>query len=317
MPASRADVSVYRQNGDFMSFTWLNQEFWKRFFFGLLLLIRTGLSHASPSTPSTFDEITFWTGSGEKRAALVIQWNDGVSPASILWGFRWSGEARGIDMLKAIAGSTVSRDDGQSTFLPDTSTGADPRLALSLINYSFGKAVEAVVFTNREVVRTQNDWSTGYWEYNIFGGTFNYPLYDANWTYVGETTYSQTGNDTYSSVNWFSSPIGASDRILIDGSWDALSFALDFKSTPLEEPSPVPPPPPTTKSIRITSSSELEITFTTTQNITYQLDSKTDLLASNWIPLTSSFAASSTETIFLLPMDPLIPKQFFRLRQLP
>jgi hypothetical protein len=85
----------------------------------------------------------------------------------------------------------------------------------------------------------------------------------------------------------------------------------------VEEPSPVPPIPPTTKSIRITSSSELEITFTTTQNITYQLESKLDLLASNWIPLTSSFSASSTETVFLLPIDPLIPKQFFRLRQLP
>jgi len=220
-------------------------------------------------------------------------------------------------MLKAIAGSTVSRDDGQSTFLPDTSTGADPRLALSLINYSFGKAAEALVFTDREVVRTQNDWSTGYWEYNIYGGTFDYDLYDTEWNWVGENTYSQTGTDTYSIVNWFSSPIGASERILIDGSWDAFSFAPNFLSTPVEEPSPIPPPPPGTKSIRITSSSELKITFTTTQNINYQLESKTDLLAINWIPLGSSFSATGTESTFLLPMDPLIPKQFFRLRQLP
>ena len=93
MPASRADTSGYRQNGDSMSFTWLNQKFRKRIFFGILLLLGTGLNHASPSTPSTFDEITFWAGSGEKRAALVIQWNDGVSPSSIRWGFRWNGEA--------------------------------------------------------------------------------------------------------------------------------------------------------------------------------------------------------------------------------
>ena len=220
-------------------------------------------------------------------------------------------------MLKAIAGSTVSRDDGQSTFLPDTSTGADPRLALSLINYSFGKAVEALVFTGQEVVRTQNDWSTGFWEYNIYGGIFDYDLYDAEWNWVGETTYNQTGTDTYSMVNWFSSPIGASDRVLIDGSWDAFSFAPNFISTPVEEPSPARPPPPTMKSIQITSSSELKITFTTTQSINYQLESKTDLFASDWIPLGSSFLATDTESTFLLPMDPLIPKQFFRLRQLP
>lgn len=220
-------------------------------------------------------------------------------------------------MLKAIAGSTVSRDDGQSTFLPDTSTGADPRLALSLINYSFGKAVEALVFTDWEVVRTQNDWSTGFWEYNIYGGTFDYDLYDAEWNWVGHTTYSQTGTDTYAMVNWLSSPIGASERILIDGSWDAFSYAPNFLNTPVEEPSPVRAPPPTTKSIQITSSSELKITFTTTQEIKYQLESKTDLLASNWIPLGTSFSATGTESTFFLPMDPLIPKQFFRLRQLP
>jgi hypothetical protein len=265
----------------------------------------------------TFDSIQFWTGAGTNRAALVIQWNDGASPVSLLWGFRWSGEARGIDMLKAIAGSTVSRDDGQSTFLPDTYTGADTRLVLSLINYSFGKAVEALVFADREVVRTQNDWSTGFWEYNIYGGTFDYDLYDTEWNWVGEATYSQTGTDTYSIVNWFSSPIGASERILIDGSWDAFSYAPNFLNTPVEEPSPVRPPPPTTKSIQITSSLELKITFTTTQNINYQLESKTDLLASDWIPLGSSFPATGTESTFLIPMDPLIPKQFFRLRQLP
>ena len=264
----------------------------------------------------TFDSIEFWTGAGTNRAALVIQWNDGASPVSLLWGFRWSGEARGIDMLKAIAGSTVYRDDGQSTFLPDISTGADPRLALSLTNYSFGKAVEALVFTDREFVRTQNDWSTGYWEYSIYGGIFDYYLYDAEDNSV-LTTYSQTGTDTYSMVNWFSSPIGASDRVLIDGSWDAFSFAPNFLSTPVEEPSPVRLPPPTTKSIQIISSSELKITFTTTQNINYQLESKTDLLAIDWIPLGSSFSATGTESAFLLPMDPLIPKQFFRLRQLP
>ena len=314
MPASRADPSGHRQKRSPVQ-SLLKRVPREKLCIVLLFLVIHNPVYLSASV-LTFDSIQFWTGAGTNRAALVIQWNDGASPVSLLWGFRWSGEARGIDMLKAIAGSTVSRDDGQSTFLPDTSTGADPRLALSLINYSFGKAVEALVFTDREVVRTQNDWSTGYWEYSVYGGTFNYYLYDALGNPV-LTTYSQTGTDTYSMVNWFSSPIGASDRVLVDGSWDAFSFAPNFLSTPVEEPSPIPPPPPGTKSIRITSSSELEITFTTTQNINYQLESKTDVLAINWIPLGSSFSATGTESTFLLPMDPLIPKQFFRLRQLP
>ena len=314
MPASRADPSGHRQKRSPVQ-SLLKRVPGEKLCIVLLFLVIHNPVYLSASV-LTFDSIQFWTGAGTNRAALVIQWNDGASPVSLLWGFRWIGEARGIDMLKAIAGSTVSRDDGQSTFLPDTSTGADPRLALSLINYSFGKAVEALVFTDRDVVRTQNDWSTGYWEYSIYGGTFDYYLYDTEGNSV-VTTYSQTGTDTYSMVNWFSSPIGASDRVLVDGSWDAFSFAPNFLSTPVEAPSPIPPPPPGTKSIRITSSSELEITFTTTQNINYQLESKTDVLAINWIPLGSSFSATDTESTFLLPMDPLIPKQFFRLRQLP
>ncbi len=319
MPASRADPSGYRQNG----FT-LKYAFVVRSSFGwntlLLPLLTLGLilGHPTPSAASTtFDSINFWTGTGTNRAAMVIQWNDGSTPTSMVWGYRWSGEATGIDMLKAIAGSTVSRRDGQTTFMPDPSTGADPRLALSLINYSFGNAVEALVFTDRAVVRTQNDWSTGYWEYSIFGGTFNYPLYDENWNDIGDITYSQTGTYTYSNVNWFSSPIGVSDRILVDGSWDAFSFAADFTSTPVVEPALALPPSPTAKSIRLKSSTELEIIFTTTPNISYQLESKEDLLALEWSFQGSSFSAASAETTLIIPIQSNNPKKFFRLRQLP
>jgi hypothetical protein len=319
MPASRADPSGYRQNGFTLKYAFVVRPSfgWKTL---LLPLLTLGLilGHPTPSAASTtFDSINFWTGTGTNRAAMVIQWNDGSTPTSMVWGYRWSGEATGIDMLKAIAGSTVSREDGQTTFMPDTSTGADPRLALSLVNYSWGIALEGLVFTDREVVRTQNDWSTGYWEYSIFGGTFNYPLYDENWNDIGDITYSQTGNDTYSNVNWFSSPIGASDRILVDGSWDAFSFAADFTSTPVVEPSPPLPPSPTAKSIRLKSSTELEIIFTTTPNISYQLESKEDLLALEWSFQGSSFSAASAETTLIIPIQSNNPKKFFRLRQLP
>ena len=318
MPASRADTSGYRQNGNTLKYAFVvRTSFGWRTILLPLLTLGIILGHPTPSAASTtFDSIKFWTGTGINKAAMVIQWNDGGTPKSMVWGYRWNGTATSFDMFQSIAGTT-SLADSSSPQNSQTYLGSDPRLTTSWTKYGFGNALDSVVFQNDTTLRTQSDWTNGYWEYSVYGGTFDYDLYDADWNYVGETTYSQTGTYTYSNVNWFSSPIGASDRILIDGSWDAFSFAPDFKSTPVEEPSPVPPPPPTTKSIRITSSSELEITFTTTQNITYQLESKTDLLASDWIPLTSSFAASSTETIFLLPMDPLIPNQFFRLRQLP
>ena len=317
MPASRADPSGYRQNGVTLKLAFLgrNNFGWKTLLLSLLL-VGSELAHPTSSTPITFDSIKFWAGSGAKRAAMVIQWNDAGTPTSLLWGYRWDGVATGIDMVQAIAGSTTSREDGQSVFLK-VAAGADPRLALSLINYSFGSAVEALVFNDRQIVRTQNDWSTGYWEYSVFGGTIIYDLYSDTWDYLGQATYDQEGTTTYSGVNWFFSPIGISERILVDGSWDAFSFAPNFTSIPVVEPSPALPPPPTAKSIRLKSSTELEIIFTTTPNIAYQLESKEDLLALGWSFQGSSFSAISAETKFIVPIQSNNPKKFFRLRQLP
>jgi len=317
MPASRADTSGYRQNGVTLKLAFLgrNNFGWKTLLLSLLL-VGGELAHPTSSTPITFDSIKFWAGSGANRAAMVIQWNDAGTPTSLLWGYRWDGVATGIDMVQAIAGSTTSREDGQSVFLK-VATGADPRLALSLINYSFGRAVEALVFNDREIVRTQNDWSTGYWEYSVFGGTIIYDLYSDTWDYLGQATYDQQGTTTYSGVNWFFSPIGISERILVDGSWDAFSFAPNFTSIPVVEPSPALPPPPTAKSIRLKSSTELEIIFTTTPNIVYQLESKEDLLALEWSFQGSSFSAISAETKFIVPIQSNNPKKFFHLRQLP
>jgi len=298
-----------------LAFLGRNNFGWKTLLLSLLL-VGGELAHPTSSTPITFDSIKFWAGSGANRAAMVIQWNDAGTPTSLLWGYRWDGVATGIDMVQAIAGSATSREDGQSVFLK-VATGADPRLALSLINYSFGRAVEALVFNDREIVRTQNDWSTGYWEYSVFGGTIIYDLYSDTWDYLGQATYDQQGTTTYSGVNWFFSPIGISERILVDGSWDAFSFAPNFTSIPVVEPSPALPPPPTAKSIRLKSSTELEIIFTTTPNIAYQLESKEDLLALEWSLQGSSFSAISSETKFIVPIQSNNPKRFFRLRQLP
>ena len=246
----------------------------------------------------------------------MIQWNDAGTPTSMVWGYRWDGTATSFDMFQSIAGTTYLTDSS-SPQNSQTYLGSDPRLATSWTKYGFGNALDSVVFQNDTTLRTQSDWTNGYWEYSVYGGTFNYPIYDANWKYVGEETYSQTGTDTYSNVNWFSSPIGASDRILVDGSWDAFSFAADFTSTPVVEPSPALPPSPTAKSIRLKSSTELEIIFTTTPNILYQLESKEDLLAPVWSLQGNSFLATSAETSFIVLLQSNKPKWFFRLRQLP
>mgnify|MGYP000523306334 CR=1 FL=1 len=78
----------------------------------ILALLATAAFAALPVQPlpaglvMNFDDIQFWAGSGSNRTALVIDWNDGTSPESLAWGYRWSGAAPTVfEMLAGLAGA--------------------------------------------------------------------------------------------------------------------------------------------------------------------------------------------------------------------
>lgn len=207
-------------------------------------LLMLGTFGVNAQLVQSFDDIQFWTGNGSNRSALVLQWNDGGTPASLAWGYRWSGNATGIGMLKAIAGATTVTPPGDPTTVLETSIGSDSRMALTIERYGFGDSLFSIGFDDGIQNRTRADWAAGYWAYSIFGGSFSYPNYDANWNYIGDANYLQIGSFNYSFVNWFSSPIGASDRELVDGSWDAFSFAPEFVTNAVAQPDAVSVPEP-------------------------------------------------------------------------
>lgn len=70
------------------------------------------------ATPiSSFSDIDFWVGSGDNRAGMIVEFNDGNSPSAYTWGYRFDdSEHTGEDMFLAIV-------------------AADPRLSAI---YSFG-----------------------------------------------------------------------------------------------------------------------------------------------------------------------------------
>jgi hypothetical protein len=215
----------------------------KKIVLAALLLVLGAFGLRAQTLVQSFDDIQFWTGSGTNRSALVLQWNDGGTPTSLAWGYRWSGNATGIGMLKAIAGSTtVTAPQSPSTIL-DTLSGADSRLTLTMEQYGFGDSLFSVSFNDGLQNRTRADWATGYWAYSISGGNFSYDTYDANWNFTGSANYSQNGSSFYPST-WFSSPIGPSDRDLVDGSWDAFSFASGFTTSAVLQPYAVSVPEP-------------------------------------------------------------------------
>jgi len=71
------------------------------------------------ASAATFEDIQFWAGDGTNRAGLVVDWNDGKTPRSLMWGYRWNGTASGLDMFQAVV-------------------AADPRLFAHLGHFSFG-----------------------------------------------------------------------------------------------------------------------------------------------------------------------------------
>ena len=98
----------------------------------------------------SFDDIDYWVGEGPNRAALVIQWNDDNSPGALAWGYRWSGNATGLDMINAIAGNTTITDPFGDPL--GGRTGADSRLAAGVVRYSFGDSIYSVDYSYNTIL---------------------------------------------------------------------------------------------------------------------------------------------------------------------
>jgi hypothetical protein len=163
----------------------------------LIALFLTVMAVAGTAQASlNFDDIQFWVGTGENRAALVIDWNDGVNPDSLVWGYRWDETATGTDMIQAI-------DAADSRFTVNGSVG-QYGLFVDGIRYDFGN-------TQIHDQATTPDWSM-------------------TWSYWVSTIEN--------SSSWTSSWVGASDRVLVDGSCDGWSFtAWDESYNPVTAPS--------------------------------------------------------------------------------
>jgi hypothetical protein len=201
----------------------------------LFALATAGLLALSPVHAATFDDVQYWVGSGPNQAALVIDWNDGKSPESLLWGYRWDGSATGLDMLESVV-------------------NADPRLFAHVGTFSWGTAMLGIGYdlnnsggfavspsltfdgaglaldSNPNDARVATDsadhylegWNNGFWGY-----------------------YTRAS----SSGAWASSFVGARDRVLADGAWDAYNFEADFASSIPSDPTPAMVPEPTTVSL--------------------------------------------------------------------
>jgi hypothetical protein len=193
-------------------------------FVALALLAATNSAVAGAVT--SFDDVTYWVGSGANRAAMAIDW-DGASGAdpSLVWGYQWDGAASGEDMFRAIVNADprlfakiesyggglgvavygFGYDDGDGQFALDDGTTFDT----SGISQVLGGADGGLAIDSGDLYR--EGWFTGFWHYGVSTGN----PYDGG---------------TWSSSNW-----GMTSRVLLDGDWDSWAFDAGFTFTAFAE----------------------------------------------------------------------------------
>lgn len=189
----------------------------------------------------TFDMIKNWTGEGENKAALVIQWNYDDEPAALVFGYRWTGQATGADMLKAVVKnnprlyalmqytSVSSPTDPNGGYtLNGIGWDVDDDGDIALIDTGNGNQVyesEDGFFEHPRGYKPGQGGSSDY-DYDNWKARDTDDMWWAGWTSVGYWSYwvKDNAKDNFSYSSW-----GASGRVLENGSWDGWNFMPGFQ----------------------------------------------------------------------------------------
>lgn len=203
----------------------------------------------------TFDMIKNWTGEGENKAALVIQWNYDDEPAALVFGYRWTGQATGADMLKAVVKNnprlyalmqytnvSSPTDPNGGYTINGIGWDVDDDGDIALIDTGNGNQVyesEDGFFEHPRGYKPGQGGSSDY-DYDNWKARDTDDMWWAGW-YTGYWSYwvKDNATDNFSYSSW-----GASGRVLENGSWDGWNFAPgmsphDWKSF-VAAPLPIP-----------------------------------------------------------------------------
>jgi hypothetical protein len=194
--------------------------------------VLAGCFSVSVASSATFDDVQFWVGSGANRAALVIDWNDGKSAESLVWGYRWDGSATGLDMFHAIvsadprlfANVSPLTQFGTSVYGIGYDLNGNHVFNVSPgLSFDAGGWIVGSPDDSRAPSEAADHWSEG-WNFGFWG-------YDVKSSSGGAWGFADSGPD---------------GRVLSDGVWDGYSFAPGFNFTDPSDPLAAPVPEPTT-----------------------------------------------------------------------
>jgi len=178
----------------------------KKYFVSLLFVACT---FAITGFAQTFNlsAVNGWVGSGSNEAALVIDWHDGNTPSSLVWGYRWDGTASVSDMVQAIDSADprllitdhpLFANAVYSIFYDLTGNGGTPTMGLPFD--MGGMENGSAPFSGDHY---KEGWVTGFW--GLLNGNGN----------------------PYNGGGWEESNEGSSTDMLGNNGFYALSFARD------------------------------------------------------------------------------------------
>lgn len=163
-----------------------------------------------------FDEITNWVGEGANQAAIQIQWNDGINQDALAWGYRWDGEAKGEDMIKAIAAA-----DPRFFYMSSSTPGLGS--AIGGMGYDVAlNHLQQIKKEDGEPIAPNAEGIIPIEGYDFDG-----------WAHVNANDHYQGGwNSSFwgyfmkdnTASEWQLSNLGISNLPLTDGCWNALMF---------------------------------------------------------------------------------------------
>lgn len=77
----------------------------KKLFMGLLM---AALFYRPATAQIAFADVQFWIGSGSDSTLLVVDFKDGSSDSSYVWGYAYSGSETGEDLINAVAAADLN-----------------------------------------------------------------------------------------------------------------------------------------------------------------------------------------------------------------
>ena len=162
-----------------------------------------------------FDDIVNWTGEGNSRAALILQWNDDREENAIVFGYRFDGEKTGYDMVHAI----VEANPRLYALFCETDMG----YVIGGMGWDIDGDGEIYLYESDGTMRTPENGVFQSFSYDFDGISAADPadLWASGWITNGYWSYWVKDNV---SGAFKYSDLGVSNRTITDGSWDAWTF---------------------------------------------------------------------------------------------